>query len=179
MRKLRYNVAVSLDGFIAGTNGEIDWILMDSSIDFATIFNEFDTLLMGRKTFEVLQSQPPEDLMSGKQIVVVSHTLNKEDHPNITIINDRLIEQVSSLKEKNGKDIWLFGGGILFRNLLDAHLVDTVELAIMPILLSQGIPVLPSGQRSSLMQLEKSKMFSSGIVMLTYSVVYRAASPAE
>jgi len=175
MRRLRYNVAVSLDGFIAGSKGEIDWILMDSTVDFAAIFNEFDTLLMGSKTFEVLQAQPPGDLMSGKQIVVVSHTLKKEDHPNITIISDHLIERVSSLKEMTGKDIWLFGGGILFRNLLDARLVDTVELAVMPIFLSQGIPVLPSGQRSSLFHLETSKILSSGIVMLTYSVIYRAA----
>lgn len=175
MRRLRYNVAMSLDGFIAGPNGEYDWIPMDPSIDFTGLFAEFDTFLMGRKTFEVLLSQGPDNPTKGKRVVVVSRTLDASKHPTTTVIREQMVEEVRILKQQGGLDIWLFGGGQLFRELLDADLVDTVELAVIPIFLSQGIPVLPTGRRSSLLHLESSKVLPSGIVMLNYRVSRRAA----
>jgi dihydrofolate reductase len=175
MRRLRYNVATSLDGFIAGPNGEYDWIPMDSSIDFAGLFAQFDTFLMGRNTYETLLAQGSDNPTKGKNIVVVSRTLKGATDPNVTIIRGRIAEEVRTLKERPGKDIWLFGGGQLFRELLDADLVDTVELAFMPIFLSQGIPVLPAGSRWATLHLESSKILPSGIVMLTYRVTERGA----
>jgi dihydrofolate reductase len=77
---------------------------------------------------------------------------------------------VRALKAKPGKDIWLFGGGELFRSLLDANLVDTVEVAVMPILLSQGIPLLAPGARSPSLRLSESKTLPSGTVLLTYAL---------
>ncbi len=134
-RRLRYHVAVSLDGFIAGPNGEYDWIVMDPSIDFAALFKQFDTAVMGRKTYEVLTAQGGHGAMPGLDVVVFSRTLPAAAHRGVRIFNDDPRKIVAALKAKPGRDIWLFGGGVLFRSLLDAGLVDTVEVAVVPVLL--------------------------------------------
>ncbi len=175
MRRLRYHVAMSLDGYIAGPNGEYDWIIMDPAIDFAALLKQFDTVLMGRRTFELALQQGSGGAMPGMQVIVCSRTLRASDYPAVTIV-DRDIEQaVAALKGKPGKDIWLFGGGVLFRSLLDAQLVDTIEVAVIPVLLSQGIPLLPAGRRSPVLRLTESKTLPTGIVMLAYTLDRRAA----
>jgi dihydrofolate reductase len=170
MRRLRYGVAASLDGFIAGPEGEYDWIVHDPAIDFAAMFAQYDTLLMGRKTYEVATEKGKSWDSYGQHWIVVSHTLKPEEHPNVTILSSGIEEAVAAMKEQPGKDIWLFGGGELFRAMLDAGLVDTVEVALNPVMLGSGIPLLPKGQRRSL-RLTESKALASGILMLTYSVV--------
>jgi len=87
MRRLRYGVAMSLDGFIAGPKGEYDWIVSDPEIDFAAIFARFDTLLMGRKTFEVAWKRAADWPDLGHRWIVASRTLKPEDYPRITILN--------------------------------------------------------------------------------------------
>ena len=86
-RRLRYQVAVSLDGFIAGPNGEHDWIVMDPAIDFAALFGEFDTAVMGRKTYEVLSAQGGQGQLPGIDVVVFSRTLRPATHPGVRIVN--------------------------------------------------------------------------------------------
>lgn len=168
-RRVRYSVAVSLDGFIAGPNGEHDWIIMDPTFDFGALFKQFDTLLLGRRTFEVARHGGGET-MAGMQTIVFSRTLRQSDYPKVTIATN-LVETITPLKEKPGKDLWLFGGGELFRSMLDAGLVDTIELAVVPILLSKGVPLLPPGTRSPSLRLIESKTLPSGIVQLRYSVM--------
>jgi dihydrofolate reductase len=167
-RRVRYSVAVSLDCFIAGPNGEHDWIIMDSSLDFGALFKQFDTLLMGRRTFEMAR-QAGRDTMPGMQTLVFSRTLRQADYPKVVVTN-KVAETISPLKEKPGKDIWLFGGGELFRSLLDAGLVDTIELAVIPILLGQGVPLLPAGRRSPVLELTETKALPTGIVLQSYAV---------
>ncbi|MGA2168825.1 MAG: dihydrofolate reductase family protein [Terracidiphilus sp.] len=176
MRRLRYGVATSLDGFIAGPNGEYDWIVYDPAIDFAAMFAQYDTLLMGRKTYEVASEKGKSWDSFGQRWIVVSTTLKPEEHPAITILSSGVQEAVAALKAQPGKDIWLFGGGVLFRNMLDAGLVDTVEVGLMPVMLGSGVPLLPEGKRRSL-HLEESKALPSGILMLKYSVA--PARPRE
>jgi len=159
---------MSLDGFIAGPNGEFDWIIMDPAFDFGAVFKQFDTFLLGRRTFEITR-QGPAKTKVGPQTIVFSRTLKPADYPGVKITAN-LTETVRALKAKPGKDIWLFGGGELFRSLLDANLVDTVEVAVMPILLSQGIPLLSAGARSPSLRLSDSKTLPSGTVLLSYSV---------
>ena len=170
MRRLRYSVAATLDGFIADPNGGYDWIIMDEAIDFAAMFAEFDTFVMGRKTWDV--SAPTEfgEMFGDKEVIVFSRTL-KSARRGVTIVSTSPVDTVRALKQKPGKDIWLFGGGSMFRTLADAGLVDTVEVAIMPVLLSQGVPLITPGARITGMRLDKCETLpKSGIVMLSYTL---------
>ncbi len=169
-RRLRYQVAVSLDGFIADPNGGYDWIVMDPSIDFSALFKQFDTLVMGRKTYEPLIAQGGHGAQTGVEVVVFSRTLPAATHPGVRIVNDDPHEIVAALKAKPGRDIWLYGGGVLFRSLLDAGLVDTVEVAVVPVLLGAGIPLLPPGATTKLTLADQKTLPVSGIVALSYSV---------
>jgi dihydrofolate reductase len=168
MKKLRYGVAMSLDGFIADEHDGYDWIVHDDAIDFKAIWNQFDTLVMGRRTFEVTLAQNGGG-KKGFTVVVCSTTLKQDDHPKVTIVNDRVIDRVAALKEEAGKDIWLFGGGNLFRTLYDAGLVDMIEIALIPVMLGSGIPVIAPGVHTKTLRLLDSKTLPSGIVMLTYA----------
>jgi len=87
-RRLRYQVAVSLDGFIAGPNGEYDWIVMDPAIDFAALFKEFDTAVMGRKTYDVLIAQGGDGAMPGLDVVIFSQSLPATERTGVRIFND-------------------------------------------------------------------------------------------
>lgn len=175
-RRLRYQVAASLDGFIARPNGEYDWIVSDPSIDFTALFKEFDTAVMGRKTYEIVKAQGGTGAMPGLDVVVFSRALAPAESPGIRILGDDPRDIVTSLKAKRGRDIWLFGGGQLFRTLLDAGLVDTVEIAVMPVLLGEGIPLLPAGASATLVLSDTKVLPKSGIVVLAYSVSGAAGS---
>jgi len=176
-RRVRYQVAATLDGFIAGPNGEYDWIVMDPAVDFAALYKEFDTAVMGRKTYEVATAQGGHGAIPGLDVVVFSRTLPAATYPGVRILNDDPRKIVAELKAKRGRDIWLFGGGNLFRSLLDAGLVDTVEVAVMPVLLGAGIPLLPTGAPTELVLADQKILPASGIVVLAYSVA-GSAGPA-
>jgi dihydrofolate reductase len=169
MRKLVYGVAASLDGFIAGPNGEYDWITPDSGIDFRAIYSRFDTGLMGRRTYQVASTRGDLLKSMGMPVIVVSTTLDPAQHPEITIVAANVSQRIRALKAGPGKNIWLFGGGMLFRSLLDAGLVDAIEVSVFPVLLGAGTPLLPQGNRVSL-QLESSQPLASGVVMLSYAI---------
>lgn len=178
MRRVRYLVAMSLDGYIADLEGGAEWIITDPEIDFAAMFEQFDTFLMGRHTFEymVRHGYSAEDMeqrgfapFKGK-IFVFSRSLQASDYPDITIVATDQEKTVQLLREQPGKDIWLFGGGQLFSSLLDANLVDTVELAIIPVLLGGGIPMLACLKKQTQLKLKTHKIYKSGIVALEYSV---------
>jgi dihydrofolate reductase len=173
MRRIRYQVACSLDGYIAGPDGEYDWIVMDPDIDFAEIFEQFDTLLMGRRTFEAVAEPFP-----GMKVLVFSRSLRQEDHPDVIIVADRVRETLDELRAQSGKDIWLFGGGELFRSLLELDCVDTVEPAVMPIVLGGGRPFLPAPAVRRRLALTDRRVYErSGIVALTYDVVPSPEAP--
>jgi dihydrofolate reductase len=170
MRKIRYAVAMSLDGYIAGPNGEADWIVTDPEVNFAELWAQFDTLLMGRRTYEAAVPRLGEAAFQGIKTVVVSRTLRPPDHPNITILPELNRDQIQALRAQSGKDIWLFGGSELFRSLLEMRLVDTLEVSIMPALLGGGVALLPPPTQPARLKLSRQKVYRSGIVSLVYEV---------
>lgn len=168
MRKIRYQVACSLDGYIAGPNDEYDWIVADPDIDFQALYDQFDTVLMGRRTFEVAGGRETQ----GMRTLVFSRSLRQEDHPQITIVSEHIKEVLDELRAQPGKDIWLFGGGELFGSLLQLGCVDTVEPAIVPVVLGGGRPLLPApAVRRRLSLIEQRLYEKSGIVLLRYDVL--------
>jgi dihydrofolate reductase len=173
MRRICYVVAASLDGYIGGPKGEADWIIRDPDVDFRAIYARFDTVLLGRRTFEAASSAFQ---MPGMQPFVCSRTLRQRDHPQVTIIAEKSEEVLSAPRAESGKDIWLFGGGSLFRSLLNAGLVDTVEVAVISILLGGGIPLLLPPAKQA--KLSGHKVYKSEIVALEYAVVKAPPSPA-
>ena len=142
---------------------------MDPDIDFGAIFEEFDTIILGRKTYELTQQQPGP-AMPGVQSYVFSRTLRQDDCPGV-VVSDDPTTTLSELKGQSGKDIWLFGGGSLFASLLQLGLVDAVEVAVMPVLLGEGIPLLPHSSSQRKLRLTENKVLEkTGTVTLSYSV---------
>ena len=170
-RRLRYQVAASLDGFIASPEGAYDWIPEDPDIDFPALYAQFDIAVMGRKTFLAGLENGGDGTLPGMDVVVFSRTLRQEDHPAISIVGTDPAEHVRALKARPGRDIWLYGGGELFRTLLEAGLVDTVEPAVVPVLLGGGVPLLPPPARRTGLRLTAHRHYPrSGIVLLEYAL---------
>jgi len=169
MRRVRYSVVASLDGYIAGPEGEADWITMDPDFDFTAIFSQFDTILVGRRTFDTMVAARRVS-MPGMKTIVFSRTLRQEDHPKVAIVARGQQETLASLKASPGKDIWLFGGGSLFHSLAEDGLVDTVEVRVVPILLGAGVPLSPDLKNRIKLALTAHKVYQSGIVSLEYAI---------
>jgi dihydrofolate reductase len=165
---------MSLDGFIAGPSGEADWINTDPEpeFDFKAYHNQFDTMLMGRRTFEVVKRAGGGGSTPDMQVFVFSRTLRQEDHPGVTIVDDPK-KLIAELRSKPGKDVWLWGGGSLFRSFAELGLVDTVEVGVVPVLLGEGVPLLSPPAKRVTLKLTGHKLYAkSGIMSLEYTVQY-------
>lgn len=168
MRRVRYQVAMSLDGFIAGPNGEYDWIDVDPVAArpyFKKLYAQFDTAVMGRRTFELVRGP-----VQGMRTYVFSRTLPRDAHRDVTVLGDDGVAALAELRAQDGKDIWLFGGGVLFGSLAAAGLVDTVEVGVIPIILGGGIPLAVVANRVKLKLLDTDTTSLPGMVGLSYSV---------
>ena len=181
MSLLRYNVAISLDGYLGPHDGSTAWITPDPAIDFDALYAEFDTFVMGRKTYEELRRMGDEKPLGhypASKILVVSRTLIPEENPGVTLLRDDFLSEIKKRKDGSGKDIWLFGGGELLGACLDAKLVDAIEVAIIPKLLRGGVKMVSElGEGGSLLgqtleAVSVKKLEASGIVMCVYKVIY-------
>ena len=173
MRKIRYAVAMSLDGQIAGPNGEYDWLGTDPEVDFTAFWSQFDTLLMGRRTYDLAvqaRGKAAFRAFTGVSSIVFSRTLKQQEHPLVTVMPELKADWVTDLKAQSGKDIWLFGGSSLFRSFFDCGLVDGVEVAVVPMLLGAGIPLLPPPYSPTKLRLISHHLYRSGRMRLVYEV---------
>ena len=173
--RVRYQVAASLDGFIAPRPGALgpgkadhDWIPHDPDIDFGALFAQFDTLLMGRKTYEGMLAQGSGTF--GMTTCVVSRTMRADDHPGVQVVHDDLPGAVADLKARSTKDIWLFGGGELLAGLVSLGLVDRIEIAVVPALLGDGVLIIAPSSLIPLRYTGQRVYPKSGIVLLEYDV---------
>lgn len=160
---------MSLDGYIADSDDGFDWIDIDPDIDFEELSLQFDTYLMGRRTFEVVGGEAP----SSNEIrnYVFSNTLKQCDHGNLRIISEDWEQAVRDLRADPGKDIWLFGGGLLFGSLCNEGLVDTLEVSVVPVLLGGGIPLVAGLSSRVNLILRGHKVFEkTGTALLVYDI---------
>jgi len=169
MRSVIYQVAASLDGYIAGPNGEIDWILHDSTAA-PSLYSSVDTVLLGRRTYEMTLQPGAPKWPKGWRIYVFSRTLRAEEHRKVTIVREHAGRVVQALRADSGGDIWLFGGASLFASLLAEHAVDRVDVAVMPVLLGRGLSLVAAGGTRTRLQLIESHASENGIVNLSYKV---------
>lgn len=165
------NVAVSLDGFIEGPNGEYDWCFTDQDYGMSTFLKNIDAVFYGRKSYEMMMrtDSSGENPFSGFKNYVFSETL-QEPYPNTTLISARFAEQVTDLKQGEGKDIWLFGGASLLDSFLQEGLVDQLSLAVHPILLGEGKRLFQQSSNRTQLTLVDSTAYSSGLVILLYEI---------
>lgn len=185
MRKLVLFMHVSLDGFVAGPKGEMDWITVDSEMfEYAgNRTNEADAALYGRVTYQMMESYWPtagdqpaatkHDIEHSRWYnsvtkIVPSRTMKGAKLPNTKIISDHLSKEITQLKQAAGKDILMFGSPTVAHLLSQENLIDDYWLFINPILLGQGIPLFQGIQKNVKLKLLSSNVFSSGVVCLHY-----------
>jgi dihydrofolate reductase len=151
MRKVVLGLGISLDGYIARKNGAIDWLSMDWDYDWRAFFKTIDAVLMGRKSWDAALGMQPEkkskskasNPYAGMETYVFSKTLNESGVEGVEVISGDLKEFIETLKAKDGKNIWLSGGGELAKSFLDKDLVDEIYLGVTPLLLGSGLPLFP------------------------------------
>lgn len=177
-RRIILDLAVTLDGFIEGKNGEIDWCIMDSEMGFINFLNEIDTILYGRKSYDLWGQFTPEiadtdtekefwELVHSKEKYVFSRTQKGNDQ-DVRFINDNIVEEVNKLKNKPGKDIWLYGGASLITTFINLGLVDEFSLSVHPVILGEGKPLFTDIQKRLDLKMVHTRRFSSGVVQLIY-----------
>ena len=170
MRKLILSVAVSLDGFIEGPNGEYDWCFTDPDYSLRDFFKRIDTIFVGRKTYEMSSEMEGGGAGFPKfKKYIFSTTLDKVKQ-GATLIKGDIKTEVEKIKNEKGKDIWLFGGASLTTSLMNLGLVDELSLAVYPILLGGGKPLFNNIKQRIKLKLVDTKTYSTGLVSLTYSL---------
>lgn len=171
-------VALSLDGYIARPGGRVDWLISDPTIDLRAYAKAFDVIVAGRKTLDVAHASEGGEGPFGKMACYIfSRTRPPGKRGGADYVNQSPSELVRDLKALPGKDIWLMGGGELAREFLKVDLVDRMDLAIMPVLLGEGIPLFPAGFPQRNLKLVSHQAHPSGIIRAVYERA--AARPAR
>jgi dihydrofolate reductase len=171
MRKVILGLAVSLDGFIEGPNGEYDWCYTDQDYGMSEFFKRVDALFIGRKSYEVALNMEGADpgWMPKMKEYVFSNSLAKVKE-GAELVSGDIIARVKEIKGQEGKDIWLYGGASLTASLMTERLVDELWLSVHPILLGKGKPLFSGIENRIQLQHTETKTYDSGLVSLKYIV---------
>ena len=174
MRKVIFGGANSLDNFIARKDDAVDWLLFSKDVQkiMKDMWENIDTVVMGRKTYEVAQRMGGgSGGYPGVKTYVFSRTIKKPNSKKLFFINEDAAAYVQRLKEdEEGKDICVMGGGVLAKSLFEADVIDEIGFNIHPVLLGSGIPLFYEMSRQIDLELEECKQLSSGCVLLTYKI---------
>lgn len=179
-RRILLDLAVTLDGFIEGPEGEVDWCIMDPDMDFKNFLQQIDTILYGRKSYDLWGKYKPDsdvsdteneiwELVHSKEKYVFSRTQNRPEN-NVTFISENIENEITKLKNMPGKDIWLYGGSSLITTFINLGLVDEIRLSVHPIILGEGKPLFIDIKQRVNLNLVETKRFSSGVVQLCYQL---------
>ena len=185
MRKLKLQIQLSIDGFIAGPNGEMDWMTWNWGNDIKSVVTELtdsvDTIILGRKLAEgfiphwqnVISDRNNPEYPFGKKMIdkpkyVFSKTLNKSLWDNTTVVNGDLVSEINKLKGKSGKDIIVYGGAAFVSSLIKENLIDEYDLFVNPAVIGKGMTIFQHIEQINNLTLLKSRSFSCGIIFLCY-----------
>lgn len=177
MKKIILDLAVSLDGFIEGPNGEIDWCIMDEDMDFDGFIDGIDTIFYGRVSYEAWGNFQPDAsaTTAEKRLWASVHSKKKyvfsnnpRNDPNASFITKNLSVQVEEIKHTEGKNIWLYGGASLISSFIKLDLVDEYRISVHPIVLGNGKPLFADLDKRMELKLVKTNAFKSGVVQLIY-----------
>lgn len=172
MRKLKYYVASSLNGFIAREDDSFDYFVAEGEHvpDYLESLNSFDVVLMGRKTYELGLRVGVTDPYPNLKSYVFSRTIKESPNEKIKIVSENAVELIKELKNETGKDIYLCGGGELAAILFRENLIDEVILKTHPVLVGSGIRLFSETIRQVDLEFISSKTFRTGVVVLHYRV---------
>ena len=172
MRKVTFGGANSLDNFIARKDDSYDWLLWTKEVEqiMKDYWKTIDTIVMGRRTYEVSERMGAGGGQSGVKTYVFSRTIKKPNTKKLTFVAEDAADFVRRLKAEDGKDICVMGGGLLAKSLFEADLIDEIGFNIHPVLLGSGIPLYYEMSRQIDLELKKCQELSNGCVVLTYNV---------
>jgi len=171
MRKVILGVAISLDGFIEGPNGEYDWCFTDQDYGMTEFLESIDAIVMGRKSYEMMKSFEGPVPWKDKKTFVFSKTLSAVSS-DAEILSGDLFETVVALKAQPGKSIWLFGGASLTASFMNAGLIDEYWLALHPIVLGKGKPLFENIESRKKLLLIDHEVYNTGLISLRYQTVH-------
>ncbi|AYB35115.1 dihydrofolate reductase family protein [Chryseolinea soli] len=182
MRKIILNLAITLDGYIEGPNGELDWLVRDEKVDFGDILQDIlsdkDIIFYGRISYDKWGNYQPDEkatqkirdaykLLQRKQKYVFSKT-KKDDPTSAIFINANIKERVAEIKAQPGKNIWLYGGANLITTFLNLNLIDEYRLAVHPVILGKGKPLFTNIETQHNLTLIEAKGYPSGVTLMNY-----------
>lgn len=175
MRRIILYIATSIDGYIATPDGGVEWleeIPNPNKTDhgYNALLDSIDTVLMGGRTYHEIIGFGVQWPYKNKVTYVVSRRYsNVTPNENVRFITEDIVSKISELKNEAGKDVWLVGGGELTTILLNANLIDEMQLCVAPIILGQGIPLFPNKPKESLWTLKDNKTYDTGMIIATYT----------
>ncbi len=172
MRKVVFGGASTLDNYFARKDDSFDWIMWsdESAKLMADYFKTFDTIVMGRRTYEVALKHGQGGSSPGMKTYVFSRTLKPRANKKLEITSEDVVDFIRRIKQEEGKDICIMGGGLLAKPLFEADLIDEIGFNIHPMLLGSGIPIFHEMTRQVDLELKDCKPLKNGCVIVTYRV---------
>ena len=173
-RKVIVHIAASADGYIAGPDGDLEWLTARPAPKGFYGMNKFmksiDTMVFGRKTYDASLQMGAKFDSKGRSIVFSRHAPPPDAPPGVEFVNGPIGPYVSRLREEPGKNIWLMGGGELIASFLDEHAIDEFVISVVPVFIGDGIPLIARRHRHVPLKLHSTERFEDGLVQLHYLV---------